>query len=602
MEILEKTEKVLRGGEFLIRDSSPEDVFIPEELDEEQLMVRTMVREFVDTEIRPHTADIEKQKDGIGKHLVERMGELGLLNAHIPEIYGGTAMDFNANTVISEEIGSAGSPSVSFAAHTGIGMLPILYYGTEAQKLKYLPGLGLGTLKASYCLTEPGSGSDALAAKSRADLSADGTHYILNGQKMWITNAGFADVFIVFAKIEGTKFTGFIVDRASEGLTLGAEEDKMGIKGSSTRQVFFENVKVPVENVLGAIGKGHLIAFNVLNVGRFKLGALALGGCKKSVEKAVKYANERHQFNVPISSFGAIKHKLAEQALRVFVLESTTYRISQMMRKRGQEGLTKGLDYGQALLEAAEEYAPECALLKVYGSDVLDYVVDETVQIHGGNGFSEEYSAARDYRDSRINRIFEGTNEINRMLLVDMILKRAMAGKLDLVGPAWAVQKELASPPSFGNSDTDAPFATETKALADLKKIMLMVAGGAVKSQMDGKLNLKEEQEILMNIADIAIEVFNCESLLLRIQKIANLETMPQKSELYDAMLAVQFHDAQDRVSKWATDALASFADGDGLRMMLMGVKRFTKYPPQNVKTARRTIANVLIAANEYAF
>ncbi|MEY4927682.1 MAG: hypothetical protein RI894_2118 [Bacteroidota bacterium] len=600
MNVLEKTEKVLRGGEFLVSDSRPRDVFIPEELDEEQLMVREMVREFVDSEIRPFTSDIEKQKDGIGKHLVERMGELGLLNAHIPEIYGGTAMDFNSNTVLAEEIGSAGSPSVSFAAHTGIGMLPILYFGTEEQKQKYLPGLGAGTLKASYCLTEPGSGSDALAARTRADLSSDGQHYVLNGQKMWITNAGFADVFIVFAKIDGDKFTGFIVDRASEGLTLGAEEDKMGIKGSSTRQVFFENVKVPVGNVLGAIGKGHLIAFNVLNVGRFKLGALALGGCKASVTKAVKYANERQQFKVSIGTFGAIQYKLAEQALRVFVLESTTYRISQMMRKRGQEGLENGSDYGQALLEAADEYAPECALLKVYGSEVLDYVVDETLQIHGGNGFSEEFSAARDYRDSRINRIFEGTNEINRLLLVDMVLKRAMTGKIDLVGPAWAVQKELASPPSFGSINSSEPFALEVKALGDFKKVMLMVAGGAVKWQMDGKLNLKEEQEILMNIADIAIDVFNCESLLLRVQKLASFPSQPHSAELYQALLNVQFHDAQDRIAKFATDALASFADGDGLRMMMMGIKRFTKYPPQNVRTARRTIATTILQANEY--
>ncbi len=592
--------KELRGGEFLVRDSHFTDVFIPEELDEEQLMIRAMVSEFVETEIRPHTNDIEKQKDGIGKRMVERMGELGLLNSHIPEVYGGTAMDFNTNTVISEEIGCSGSPSVSFAAHTGIGMLPILYYGTEAQKQKYLPGLGMGTLKASYCLTEPGSGSDALAAKTRADLSADGSHYVLNGQKMWITNAGFADVFIVFAKIGGEKFTGFIVDRNSEGLTFGAEEDKMGIKGSSTRQVFLENVKVPAENILGEIGKGHLIAFNVLNVGRFKLGALALGGCKKSVAKAVKYANEREQFKVSIGSFGAIQHKIAEQALRTFILESVTYRISQMMRKRGQEGLANGLDYGQALLEAAEEYAPECALLKVYGSEVLDYVVDETVQIHGGNGFSEEFSAARDYRDSRINRIFEGTNEINRLLLVDMVLKRAMTGKIDLVGPAWAVQKELASPPSFASGDANEAFAAEIKALSDLKKVMLMVAGGAVKWQMDGKINLKEEQEILMNIADIAIDVFNSESLLLRIQKLSTMENRPHTAELYQALLNVQFHDAQDRVAKFATDALASFADGDGLRMMLMGVKRFTKYPTQNVKNARRLIAKTLLSANEY--
>jgi alkylation response protein AidB-like acyl-CoA dehydrogenase len=602
MEVLTEKLNVLRGGEFLVRDTQPADVFIPEEFNEEQDMVRGMIRDFVDQEIRPNYGKIEKQLDGIGKHLVERMGELGMLNSHIPEAYGGTAMDFNTNTIICEEIGASGSPSVSFAAHTGIGMLPILYYGTEEQKQKYLPGLGLGTLKASYCLTEPGSGSDALAAKTRADLTEDGQHYIINGQKMWITNAGFADIFIVFAKIGGEKFTGFIIERETAGVTFGAEEDKMGIKGSSTRQVFFENVKIPVGNLLGAIGKGHLIAFNVLNVGRFKLGVLALGAAKFSTGKAVKYANERHQFKVAIGTFGAIQYKLAEQALRCFVLESSQYRVSQMMRQRGQEGLAKGMTYGDSLLDAAEEYAVECALLKVYGSEALDYVVDETVQVHGGNGFSEEYSAARDYRDSRINRIFEGTNEINRLLMVDMILKRAMKGTLDLVGPAWAVQKELASPPSFGSVDMSAPFALETKSLADYKKILLMVAGGAVKAQMDGKIDLKHEQEILMNIADIAIDVFNCESLLLRIQKMSENGWLKHDAAVYQAMLNVQFHDAQDRIAKWATDGLASFAEGDGLRMMLMGVKRFSKYPPQNVKVARRLVATTLTAANDYCF
>lgn len=593
-------KKVLRGGAYLVEDSQPADTFIPEEFTEEQLMISDMCQSFLESEIFPNRNKIEKQEDHIAERLLEKMGELGLLNAHIPEAYGGMGLDFNTNTIIADKMGPASSFIVSFAAHVGIGMLPIFYFGTEAQKQKYLPRMGMGQLKASYCLTEPGSGSDALAAKTRADLSPDGTHYVINGQKMWISNAGFADVFIVFAQVGGDKFTGFIIERDSEGLTLGQEEDKMGIKGSSTRQVFFENVKVPVENVLGEIGKGHLIAFNALNIGRYKLGVMSIGGCKSVVTMATKYANERHQFNQAISGFGAIQHKLAEMLIRTFTGESAMYRVSDFMQDAINNNIASGDDYAAAQLKAAEEYAIECAILKVYCSEVLDYCVDENVQVHGGVGFSEEYLAARAYRDARINRIYEGTNEINRLLMIDMLFRRAMKGAFDIVTPAWAVQKELASMPSFDRPEGD--YAEEKAALKDFKKIALMTAGSAAKMQMDGSLNLKEEQEIVMNVADMMIEIFNAESLLLRVEKLKGMTQKPQPQEIYDAILKVAFHDATSRIERFAKDALSSFAEGDLLKTFLMGLKRFTKYPPQNVKRLRRQIAGVLIEANENCF
>ncbi len=590
---------ILKGGEFLIRDSRPEDVFIPEELNEEQLMIKQMAVDFLNNEIAPNRAKIEKQEPGLAPALLKKMGDLGLLGAHMPTAYGGMELDTNTNTVISDVFGPMGSFSVPFAAHTGIGMLPILYFGTEAQKEKYLPSLISGDLKAAYCLTEPGSGSDALNAKTRADLSPDGTHYVVTGQKMWISNAGWADLFIVFAQVGGDKFTGFIMDAHSAGISLGAEEDKLGIKGSSTRQVFFENVKVPAENVLGQIGKGHLIAFNALNIGRFKLGVMCIGGNKELINMATSYANERIQFGQPIGNFGAIQFKLAEMAIRNFAAESAGYRTSQCMQDKKAEESAEGKSFGQSTLESAEEYAIECSILKVFGSEVTDYCADENLQIHGGIGFSEEYTAARAYRDSRINRIYEGTNEINRMLMVDQLFKRALKGQLDIVGPAWAVQKELTSMPSMER--LDGPYAEEVKAIADFKKIILMVAGGAAKMQMDGKLNLKEEQEVLMNTADMFIDLYAAESMLLRVQKLAGMQK-ENPQEVYDAMLQVFIHDATARMSRNATDALASFAEGDLLKTFLMGVKRFTKYPAVNVKVKRRLVAEVLRKAGGWCF
>jgi len=588
---------VLKGGEFLIKASKPEDIFIPEEMNEEQLMIREMVRDFMTNEVMPNAVKVEKQEEGVAVMLLAKAAELGLLGTHMPQTYGGMELDTNTNTLICDTLGPAGAFTVSFAAHTGIGMLPVLYFGTEEQKQKYLPRLIAGELKAAYCLTEPGSGSDALAAKSRADLSADGTHYVLNGQKMWISNAGFADIFIVFAQIGGDKFTGFIVERNLEGITLGAEEQKLGIKGSSTRQVFFENVKVPAENVLGEIGKGHLIAFNALNDGRFKLCALCLGGAKGSVTTATRYANERIQFKVPIASFGAIQHKLAEQTIRIFAAESALYRVSNLMQDKAGALQEAGASFAEAKLQAAEEYAIECSILKVAGSEALDYVVDETLQVHGGMGYSEEGTAARAYRDARINRIYEGTNEINRLLTVDMLFKRALKGALDIVTPAWDVQKELSGMPSL--EKPSGTYGEEESALKDLKKIILMTAGAAAKMQMDGKLNLKEDQEIVMNVADMMIDAFLAESLLLRVQKLSAMETKNEQA-IYDAILRVFFTDATARIHKSATDALASFAEGDLLRTFLMGLKRFSKYPPANTMAERRKIAAALIAANEY--
>lgn len=598
---METTEKdVLKGGQFIIKDSLPEDTFIPEEINEEQAMVRDMALDFLHNEILPVRESIEKMQSGVTIGMLEKMGALGLLGTHMPQQYGGTEMDTNTNTIICDVLGPAGSFTVSYAAHTGIGMLPILYFGTEEQKNHYLPKLISGELKASYCLTEPGSGSDALAAKTRADLSPDGKHYILNGQKMWITNAGFADIFIVFAKVDGEKFTGFIVERNTPGFTLGEEEAKLGIKGSSTRMVFLENVAVKTENVLGEIGKGHLIAFNVLNIGRFKLGALSLGGAKKSIDVAVKYANERMQFGKSIGSFGAIKFKLAEQLIRVFAADSSQYRVSNLLQNAKAAYAEQGLDFAKATREAAEDYAIECSILKIAGSEALDYVVDETLQIHGGIGYSEEYSAAPAYRDARINRIYEGTNEINRLLMVDQVFKLALKGELDIVNPAWAVQKELASMPSM--EKMTGPYADEKQALKDFKKILLMAAGGAAKMQMDGQLNLKEEQEIVMNIADIMIEIFNAESLLLRVEKLSNLPDKKVRQEVYDAVLQVFYADATAKIGKQATDAISSYAAGDLLKTFLMGLKRFLKYPPINVKDKRRLIADTMLEANGYCF
>jgi len=461
-----------------------------------------------------------------------------------------------------------------------------------------LPGLANGQTKAAYCLTEPGSGSDALAARTKAILSDDGKYYILNGQKMFITNGGFADLFIVFAKIDGEKFTGFIVEGNREGLTRGPEEKKMGIKGSSTTAIFLEDVKIPVENLLGVIGEGHKIAFNILNIGRFKLCAMSVGGCKTVSSISVAYANERNQFGHPISGFGAIQYKLAEQAIRIFVAESATYWAGDLINRKVKEMKASGSSHWDSIMTAAEEYAIECAMLKVMGSETLDYVVDENVQIHGGYGFIEEYPAARTYRDARINRIFEGTNEINRLLTVDMLLKRVLKGRLDLMGPAQAVQNELMSIPDLGGDEDTRPLAAERKAIANAKKAVLMVAGAAVKKLMQ---KLEDEQEILMNVADMMMEVYGAEATLLRSLKLLDMKG-EVTAQPYIEMTRVFISDAMERLNLHGRHAIASFAEGDELRMMLLGLKRFTKTEVVNTKALRRSIAARLIEANQYAF
>lgn len=593
------TENLLLGGAFLIKESTTQDTFVPEEFDEEQKMIQETISDFIDAEITPHMAAIEKQKDNIGADLLAKFGELGFLSTHMPESLGGMDLDFNTNTIIGEEIGRCGSFSVTYNAHTGIGMLPILYFGTEAQKQKYLPELLAGTKAASYCLTEPSSGSDALSAKAKAILNDAGTHYILNGQKMWITNAGFADVFTVFAQVDGDQFTGFIVEKGMPGFTLGEEEHKLGIKGSSTRMIFLENVAVPVDNVLGQVGKGHHIAFNVLNTGRFKLGASVLGGCKEVTDSSIKFANERQQFGTSISTFGAIQHKIAEMTIQTFVSESVLYRVSHLINDKIGQLKSDGAEYADAKLKAAEEYAIECSIVKVLGSEVLDYCVDENVQIHGGMGYSEEGTAARAYRDSRINRIFEGTNEINRLVIVNTLLKRVMKGELDIVTPALAVQSELTNEVADQTVYTGL-FQTEQKSLRDYKKVLLMMLGSAAKLNMEGKIDLKQEQELMMSVSDIAIAIFNLESTLLRVSKVHEQSNAKVELGVYEAILKTYFYDTNQQIYKLALDLTGSLIAEEQQDKYVAGIRKFTKYPLQDVKTLRRQIAKPLIAANEY--
>ena len=584
----------IQGGSFLIQSSTPENTFTPEDFNEEQHMIAAMCTEFLEKDVLPHLNEIDDKKEGLMQELLDKAGSLGLLGAAFPEAYGGLGEDFITSTLITEQLGGGHSFIVAMTAHNGIGSLPILYFGTEAQKQKYMPQLASGEMKGAYALTEPGSGSDALGAKTTAVLSADGNSYVLNGQKIWITNAGFADVFTVFAKIDGVQFTAFIVERGTPGLSYGEEEHKMGIKGSSTRQLFFENCVIPRENLLGEIGKGHVIAFNILNIGRLKLCAATSGGAKLAVKTTVAYAKTREQFKKPIASFGAIQHKLAEMVIKLFAADSAMYRTAKWIDDK-EHALAADGQHDNALLGAAEEFAIECAILKVLGSEALDYVVDEGVQIHGGNGFSDEYNISRAYRDARINRIFEGTNEINRLLILDMYLKRAMKGRINIMGAAMDVQKEMMSIPDFSTDDT--PFAAEQKVVANFKKVILMCAGGAAQKLM---MQLEHEQEILMNLADMAIDTFQAESVLLRAMKMKQ-----NGHELADVAMDIAhtfLYDAADRINHAGKSAINGFAEGDEQRMMLMGIKRFTKADNYNTKDARRRIAAVLIDKGQYFF
>lgn len=587
--------KTLKGAEWLIKSGSPFETFIPEDFTEEQQMVKDMCRSFLEAEVLPIADRIDTMEPGLMASLLQKAGGQGLLGVSLPETLGGLGKDFVTSTLVSEAVGGGFSFSVAISAHTGIGTLPILYFGTPEQKEKYIPKLGSGEWKGSYGLTEPNSGSDALSAKTTARLSDDGKYYLLNGQKCWITNGGFADVYTVFAKIDGEKFTCFIVERGFEGFTQGPEEHKMGIKGSSTVQLYFQDCKVPVENVLGEIGKGHVIAFNILNIGRLKLCAAALGGSKRSLNVSLEYALTREQFKQPISNFGAIQHKLAEMAINTWVCETALYRTAKWIDEKEAELTNNNKPFNEALLGAAEEFAVECAILKVYGSEVLDFSVDEGVQIHGGNGYSDEYIISKAYRDSRVNRIYEGTNEINRLLIVDMILKRAMKGRLYIIGPAMNVQKELMSIPDFG-SDEESAFEKELKTVANFKKVILMTAGAAFQKLM---AKLEGEQEILMNITDMVIETFNAESALMRVMKLAERkgeDTVQFELDITRTYLA----DTADRINKYGKDAINAFAEGDEQKMMLLGVKRFTRTEPFNVKNARRRIAAKLISDGKY--
>ncbi len=591
------SKKTIKGGEFVIKETSYKDVFIPEEFDEEALMIRQSCHDFLESEVLNKLDQIDALEEGLMPSLLDKSGELGLLGISVPEQYGGFGKDFNTSMLVADAVGGGYSFAVALSAHTGIGTLPILYYGNEEQKEKYLPKLASGEWKAAYCLTEPNAGSDANSGTTSAKLNDAGTHYIINGQKMWITNGGFADVFIVFAKIDqDEKLSAFIVERDFGGITMNPEEHKLGIKGSSTRQIFFNDCQVPIENLLSERENGFKIAVNILNIGRIKLGAATLGSARKVLTQSVNYSNERVQFKLPISKFGAIRYKLAEMATRIFAVESATYRAGQNIDDAYEALVEGGMDPAQARLKSVEQFAIECAIIKVWASEMLDYVVDEGVQIYGGMGYSAEAPMERAYRDARINRIFEGTNEVNRLLVVDMLLKRGMKGELDLMGPAQAVADELLSIPDFSESE-DSPFAEQKKVLSNLKKAGLLVAGAAVQKLM---MTLAKEQEILMQIADIIGYVYVAESVLLRAEKLQ--EMGDEKAEYAKVMADIYMYTTVDKVSVAAKEALNSFGEGDELNMMLMGLRRFTKTKPFNIKEARQKIAKELIEQNKYCF
>ena len=590
--------KTIKGGEFLIRSTKPSEIFTPEEWTEEHLMIAQMCDDFINQEVYPVIDRIDAMESGLMVSLLDKAGELGMLGMSVPEELGGMGVDFKTSLLATEHLGKGHSFSVAYGAHTGIGSLPLLYYGTEAQKAKYIPLLATGEWKASYCLTEPNAGSDANSGKTKATLSPDGKHYVITGQKMWITNGGFADLMTVFAKIDEDKnLSAFLVEAKSEGITLNPEEKKMGIKGSSTRQVFYNNVKVPVENMLSVREAGFKIALNILNIGRIKLAAGVMGGAKATIVDSVKYAGEREQFGKNLNKYGAIRYKLAEQAIRTFVVESATYRAGQNIDDAIKSHMTDGLSKEESTLKGIEDYAIECAILKVAGSECLDYVSDEAVQIYGGMGYSAESPVEKAYRDSRINRIFEGTNEINRMLIVDMLIRKAMKGELDLMGPAMKVAGELMSIPEVGEEIVGV-FANEYKYLEGYKKAVLMIAGSAVQKLMQ---TLSKEQEVLMNIADIVILIYQAESVLLRVDKMVQ-EKGEATAAAQIAMVKTFFYDASSKIEKAGKDALNTFTDGDELRMMLMGLKRFTKTEAFNPRDSRHLIASKMIESNGYCF
>ncbi|MCG8411009.1 MAG: acyl-CoA dehydrogenase family protein [Bacteroidales bacterium] len=594
---MEKELKI-KGGEFLVKQIEANDVFIPEEFDEEQKMIAQTCEDFLETEVFPNLEQIDAQEDGVMRTALEKAGELGLLGISVPEEYEGFGQNIITSMLSADRLGAGYSFAVAFSAHTGIGSLPIVYYGNHEQKQKYLPKLASGELMAAYCLTEPGAGSDANSGTTKAVLSEDGKHYILNGQKMWITNGGFADVQTVFAKIDNDRvYSAFIVEREWDGVSLNPEEKKMGIKGSSTRQIFYNDVKVPVENLLGKRGEGFRIALNILHMGRLKLGANVIGSCKRAISQSVNYSNERKQFGTLISSFGSIKHKLAEQAIKAFTNESAVYRASNDVDILAEINKAEGKEYGKANMDAYAEFAPEAAIMKVYGSEALDYIVDEAVQVMGGMGFSAEMPADRAYRDSRINRIFEGTNEINRILVTDTIIKRGQKGNIKLFEKAKEILAGLDNLCESCCCEGGDYFENKTKYISNFKNVALMLMEAAVNKF---QRKLVHEQEVLNSIADIVMNTYVAESTMLRIQK---LETMRgEELNLHRDMLDVYVFESASLIYKHGMDAIYSIDDQELTEKLIKGLKIYTKTSGVNTKDARRRIADKLIEENKYCF
>jgi len=589
------SEILNRGGSFLITSTSPEDVFTPADLTDDQRLIGQTAEEFVQKEVLPNVPELEAHKEGLMAQMLKKAGEIGLLGGAIPEEYGGSGLDKISATVLAEKLAGYASFAVSHGGHSGIGTIPIVYFGTEAQKKKYLPKIASGELLSCYCLSEPQAGSDSLAARTRAVLSPDGKTWILNGQKMWITNGGFADVYVVFAKVDGEKFSCFIVERGTPGFSAGAEEKKMGIRGSSTTPIFFENSPVPKENLLHEIGRGHIVAFNTLNVGRFSLGAYCLGGAKEVLKASSKYSKERTAFGKSLKDFGLIKTKLGEMAIRIYAVESMIYRSAGMI-DAAVSSPTPGSDKTQQAMQVLEEYAIESSISKVMGSETVDYCVDEGVQIFGGYGFHEDYPVARAYRDSRVNRIFEGTNEINRMLIIQMLIKRSMAGILPLIPAAMKLGEEVLAGPSFEEAPTGA-FAEVERSLAQAKKIFLLAAGTAMQKFREG---LADQQEIVASLANIAMDVYAMESSLRRAQK-ALAKRGESASVMGDAARAFVY-DAMDRIEKEARTALAASADGDTLVTQLAVLRRFAKHAPIDTIAIRRRVADAVLVQDRYPF
>jgi len=590
----------IKGGEFLIKNQDANDIFIPEDFGEEQLMMASATKEFVEKELDPHRERFEKKDYQLTEDCMKKAGELGLLGIGVPTEYGGMGMPFNTSVLICDKIsGANGSFSTAFGAHTGIGTLPILLYGNETQRERYLPKLATGEWMGCYCLTEPGAGSDANSGKTKAVLTEDGENYLITGQKMWISNAGFADVFIVFARIEDdNNITSFILDKGMEGITMGEEEYKLGLNSSSTRQMFFNEVKVPVEQMLGGRENGFKIAMNALNVGRIKLSAGVLDACRRVITLSTTYANERIQFGIPIARFGAIKHKLADMATRTFAIESATYRAGAEIEKNIGRLENEGMDHQKAHLKGVEEYAIECSIVKVLGSETIQFCSDEGIQIYGGMGYSGDTPMEAAYRDARIARIYEGTNEINRMLLVGMILKKAMKGELDIMTPAMKVASDLVSIPSFDTPDESKLFAVEKEHLNKLKKSILMISG---KAAQHFAMDIEKEQEVLMNLADMIIDLYTAESAILRAEKLS-LKNGEEQTESQIIMSKLFLYSAIKNCQKSGEEVILSFAKGDDQRILLMGLKRFTKGYTINPKKLRRNVAAKLIEENTYCF